>query len=551
MNIRTEIPSEEIKIKDPVANPPGSTAIGFDKNAHPNASAILYDNLERNPDAIAVTGPAGTKTYGELCADASRWGNALTGFGLDRGDRIAVFLDDTPAYPAVVMGAIRAGFVPVLLNTQTRSDLLNFYLSDSEATIAVVDADMIDMFDQQAVANTKLKRIVVTNGTAQTGPVEQIPATEFLSGQPDTLPVADTGPDDMAFWMYSSGSTGRPKGIVHLQHDMAYTALTYAREILKLTPADRCFSVPKIFFAYGFGNAVTFPFAAGASVVLMPGRPEASRVLAAIEEWKPTAFFALPTVYTALARAPEIDRTDLSSLRISLSAAEILSEDVFNAWREQSGLEALEGLGSTELLHIYLSNTVAEKRLGSAGKVVKGYEVKLCDPDGNEVSEGEEGVMWVRGHSSAPHYWNQPEKTSHTMRQDWIYTGDRFVERDGFYFFQGRADDLVKVSGQWVWPLEVERCLSEHPEVHECAVLAEQLADKRTILRAIVVPREGVGANELLKATLRDHVKEHLLPFKAPRIFEFRISLPKTGTGKIDRQALVTDRPGPDEKQKR
>lgn len=530
------------RIEDPVGETPGACLIGFKKSDHKNASEILFQNLTRNPDAVAITGPAGTLSYRELCEAAAQWGHAFIGWGLRPGDRVALLVDDTPIYPAAIMGAMRVGFVPVLLNTQTRPDLLNYYLADSGAQIAVIDQAFARAITPEAIADTPLHTIVVANGETlgETDlKVELVSSDNFIAGHPVNLDVADTGPNDMAFWMYSSGSTGKPKGIVHLHHDMAFTAETYAAHILDLKPSDRCFSVPKIFFAYGFGNAITFPFAVGASSVLLPGRPDPARILETIETFQPTAFFALPTVYTALAHAKETTSTDLSSLRLSLSAAEILSEEVFTAWRDASGLEAIEGLGSTELLHIYLSNTAEEKRIGSAGKLVPGYEVKLRNQDGAEVESGEDGVMWVRGHSSAPLYWNRPDKTAETMREDWIYTGDRFIEKDGFYYFQGRVDDLVKVSGQWVWPLEVERCMNECEAVHESAVFAHTLEDKRTVLRAVVTLREDVEPDDETRVLLRDHIKHHLLPFKAPRIIEFLPELPKTGTGKLDRQALL------------
>ena len=526
-------------IRDPVADDvPGASEIGFDKSAHPNASAILFDNLARNPDARAVTGPAGERTYAGLCADAARWGHALAAHGLERGDRVALFLDDTPSYPAAFFGAVRAGFVPVLLNTQSPPDLLQFYLADSGARVAACDAAFDALFTSDVCRDTKLERLIVCRAEAAVSDDLRIDEARFLDGKPERLDVADTGPDDMAFWMYSSGSTGRPKGIVHLQHDMAFTAQSYAKHFLDLTPGDLCFSVPKMYFAYGFGNTVTFPFSVGAASLLLPGRPEPDRVLGAIEEYSPTVLFGLPTLYTALCRAPGAEARDLSSLRLSISAAETLSEDIFSRWRDLTGLEAVEGLGSTEMLHIYLSNATSEKRLGSAGRRVPGYEVLLRDNDGNLTGPGEEGVMWVRGHSSAPCYWGRPDKTAETMRGDWVYTGDRFTEQDGFYYFQGRADDLVKVSGQWVWPLEVERCLAEHPHVHECAVLAEAMADKRMTLRAIVRLRDGHAGDDEQIAALQTFVKETLQPHKYPRVVEFVREIPKTGTGKIDRQAL-------------
>lgn len=381
-----------------------------------------------------------------------------------------------------------------------------------------------------------IETLVVVNGDP---PPDATTGANFIAGHGDALAVAATGPDDMAFWMYSSGSTGRPKGIVHLHHDMAYTVAAYADHVLKVRPGDRLFSAPKLFFAYGFGNGITFPFAAGATAVLMPGQPRADAVLDTIEAYRPTMLFGLPTLYTALCRPEGAARRDLSSPRLCLSAAEILSKDVFDAWRELTGLEPVEGLGPTEMLHIYLSNTVDDKRLGSAGRVVPGYDVKLVDPNGDLVEPGAEGAMLVRGQSSAPCYWKRPDKTSETMRGDWLYTGDLFVKHDGAYYFQGRADDLIKVSGQWVWPLEVERCLAEHPHVHECAVLAHKLADQRMTLRAVVKLRDGHVPSDAETEALKDYVKSQLIPYKYPRIVEYVDEMPHTGTGKIDRQALV------------
>jgi benzoate-CoA ligase family protein len=387
----------------------------------------------------------------------------------------------------------------------------------------------------------QVDKLVAVNGTAN---AVAIASSDFLDSHEGDFPAADTSPDDMAFWMYSSGSTGKPKGIVHLHHDMAYTVSSYSNHILHVQPNDRLFSVPKLYFAYGFGNGITFPFAAGATAVLMPGQPRAEAVLGVIEQYKPTMLFGLPTLYTSICRYAQSGNHDLSSLKCCLSAAEILSEDVFNAWRYLTGLEAIEGLGSTEMLHIYLSNSAQDKRLGSAGKVVPGFEVKLVDPEGQKVEVGTEGAMMVRGHSSAPCYWNRADKTADTMRGDWVYTGDLFIERDDAFYFQGRADDLIKVSGQWVWPLEVERCLVEHPNVYECAVLAHDLADKRKTLRAIVKLRDGVDATEQTTKALQDFVKTKLIAYKYPRIVEYVDALPHTGTGKIDRQALLQFKSG-------
>ncbi|MEZ5476495.1 MAG: benzoate-CoA ligase family protein [Thiolinea sp.] len=526
-------------IRDPVANDaPGAIAIGFDKQQHPNCSTILWDNLQRNPDKTALIGPAGQLTYRELIAEAGRWGNAFQAAGLQRGERIAFFLDDTPVYPAAFFGAVRIGLVPVLLNIQTRPELLNYYLQDSGARLALTEAGLLAVFGAEACRDTALETVVVVNGPSRDEP-RQVSAAKFLHAQPTELAMADTGPDDMAFWMYSSGSTGRPKGIVHLHHDMAYTQAAFGAQVLQLRADDRCFSVPKTYFAYGFGNSITFPFSVGATTLYLPGQPTPDSILDTIETYQPTVFFGLPTLYTALARSEGIAKRDLSSLRQSMSAAEILSEDIYQAWKQLVGHGPTEGLGSTELLHVYLSNRLDDHRPGAAGACVPGYEIRLETPAGEPVAPGEDGVMRVRGQSSAPCYWNRADKTAETMQGDWINTGDRFVERDGYYYFQGRNDDLIKVSGQWVWPLEVERCLAEHSDVHECVVLAQQLEDQRMALRAVVALVGGVVADEAQTRKLRAYVKAALTPYKAPRLFEYVESLPKTGTGKIDRQALL------------
>jgi len=453
-----------------------------------------------------------------------------------------MFLDDTPAYPAAFFGAVRAGLVPLLINTLTPPDLLQFYLSDAGASVAVAEAEFSSRFDAVACKDTPLHTLIVVNGeTARHAVPKALAAAPWLKDFPTDLPEADTHRNEMAFWMYSSGSTGRPKGIVHLQHDMAYSEAAFARNVLKLNADDICFSVPKIFFAYGFGNSITFPFSVGAATLLLPGQPKPAAIFEAIGRYRPSVFFGLPTLYTSLTKADGASAADFSSLRMALSAAEVLSAEVFNGWKGLTGLEIVEGLGSTEALHIYLSNASEKKKLGAAGLRVPGYEVALRDKNGREVGDNEEGILWVRGDSNTPLYWNRPDKSAETIREGgWIYTGDRFVrDSDGFHFFRGRADDQIKISGQWVYPLEVELCLAEHPDVRECAVFAAELPDRRMTLKAMVVMNKaGFDADSMTKK-LQDFVKEKLLPHKYPREVRFLDELPKTGTGKIDRQALL------------
>lgn len=534
--------SNEIRDQVP-ADSAGAREIGFAVPQQYNAGLVLFDNLAKgHGDKLALIGPAGTRTYAELCAEACRWGNGFASLGLERGNRVLLFLDDTPAYPAAFFGAVRAGFVPLLINTLTPPDLLQFYLADSGATVAVADAEFCARFNTEACKDTELSTLIVVNGVVGDHAAPKVlAAADWLAQFPAELAEAPTHRNEMAFWMYSSGSTGRPKGIVHLQHDMAYSEAAFAQNVLKLTPEDICFSVPKIFFAYGFGNSVTFPFSAGAATLLLPGQPKPASIFAAIEKYKPTVFFGLPTLYTSLTKAEGADKTNFSSLRMALSAAEVLSVDVFNGWKTLTGLEIVEGLGSTEVLHIYLSNRPEQKKLGAAGLRVPGYEVALRDKDGRDVGDDEEGILWVRGDSNTPLYWNRPDKSAETIREaGWIYTGDRFVrDSDGFHFFRGRADDLIKISGQWVYPLEVELCLADHPEIRECAVFAAELPDRRMTLKAVVVMNNRATDQSEATRRLQDYVKGKLLPYKYPREVIFIDELPKTGTGKIDRQALL------------
>jgi acetyl-CoA synthetase len=482
-----------------------------------NASRLLWDNLPARAHRPAIFHDSGTLTYADVARLASRIGNTLLSQAKP-GARVLMFMEDEPAYPAAIMGAMRAGLVPMLINTLSTPDLIAFYLEDSGAEAVVLSDAFAPLFADC--------------------PVPVITAADWAGADTD-LPEHQTRRDDMAFWMYSSGSTGRPKGIVHSHAHPAQTAATYGARILGMTEDDICFSVPKIFFAYGFGNSVTFPFHFGGAAVLLSGRPTPERVFDAIARHRPTLFFGLPTLYTALCHHEAAASADLSSVRLCLSAAEILSAEIAGAWRDRFGHAIVEGLGSTEMLHIYLSNTPDRQVAGSAGQVVPGYEVRLVDPDGQTAAPGNEGVMRVRGPSAAEYYWNRPDKTAETMIDGWIDTGDRFsCDSGGNYFFRGRADDLVKVSGQWVYPMEVELALNEHPDVRESCVLAVPLPDERLTLAAWVSLKQGVAPDDTLRDALRRHAKAQLLPHKYPREILFLETLPKTGTDKIDRQAL-------------
>ncbi len=533
-------------ISDPVDNDTDAAAeIGFAVPERYNASSILYDNLDAGRGArTAVLSGDIRLTYAGLCVLASQAGHAFAACGISKSERVVMLLDDTPVYPAAFFGAVRAGYVPVLLNILSPAELVRYYIEDSGARVVMTEANLLPVLAEALEGGPQVDLVVVANGEVpEVFPADARSWEDFITGHPTELPPADTHRDDMAFWMYSSGSTGRPKGIVHLQHDMLYTHLSYGLSVLGLTEQDIVYSVPKIFFAYGFGNSITFPFAVGAAAVLNPGRPEPAPIFDAIEKHRPTVFFGLPTLYNAMVAHAGSEGRDLSSVRMCISAAEPLPAETFNEWkRRYGGLEILEGLGSTEVLHIYVSNFPGDIGPGASGKRVPGYEIELRDMDGKPVAPGEAGTMWVRGDSQAPFYWNQPEKTAETMREDWIYTGDRFtLDDDGFYHFDGRADDLIKVSGQWIYPLEIERCLNEHPDVQESCVLGVEQPDGLMTTKAWIVLRGGVAAEESTTDALKGYVKSRLLPFKYPRIVEYRNDLPKTGTGKIDRQSLRAD----------
>jgi benzoate-CoA ligase family protein len=528
-------------------NTPASLAVGVSIAERYNASDLLFANLAAGrAEKTAVFCGERRFSYRQLCEMSCRVGNGLRQFGLGRGSRVLLLIQDTPEYVAAIFGSIRAGFVPILVNTMSPPELVAYYLEDSGAEAAIVDGALAGLLSDPGIVRSRARQIVTIGSPAanlKEGCFMVHDWQTWVQSQSPVLEAADTHRDEMAFWMYSSGSTGRPKGVVHLQHDAAFTYETYGKQVLGIRENDIVFSPPKIFFAYGFGNSLTFPFAVGASTVLHPGRPDPEAVFAIIERYRPTIFFGLPTLYNALTCHSGSEKRDLSSLRLCISAAETLSSELFNDWRRRYGQPIVEGLGSTEVLHIYLSNRIDMQRGGTSGAPVPGYEVRLTDLDGKPVPRGESGIMWVRGDSQAPYYWNRPDKTRETMRDGWIWTGDRFREDEaGYYTFEGRADDLVKISGQWVYPLEIERCLADHPAVRECAVLAVEDENHLMTLAAYVVLRDNQSGNAVTTEHLQKFVKEKLLPFKYPRRVEYLGSLPKTGTGKIDRQALRSRR---------
>jgi benzoate-CoA ligase len=494
----------------------------------PERYNVGADLLDRNLDAgrgskVAIHTATETVTYGKLFELSCGAAAALSDLGVRREERVLIAGLDTPGWVAAFLGAIRLGAVPVPVNPLLqRSEDYDHFIDDTLARVVVVDQSTED----------KLKAAV---GRAANPP--RMLRADQISPGPETAP-APTRRDDMAFWLYSSGSTGKPKGVVHLQHDIPYTCVTYAEQVLGITESDVTFSTTGLFHAYGFGNNLTFPYWFGASTVLHAGRHTPATVLDTIEKQRPTLFFSAPTLYNAILNLDGAKQRDLGSIRHCVAAAESLPAEVWRRWKEAFGLTILDGVGSTEMLHIYCSNRLDDVRPGSSGKPVPGYELKILDEDGHRVAEGEAGDLYVNGDSALALYWAQHERSKRSILGEWFFTGDRYrVDHDGFYWYEGRSDDMIKVSGLWVSPIEIESVLLEHPSVAESAVVGISV-DGFTKIKAFVITKKDAGAGDSLVTDLQQHCKSRLQRYQYPHVIEFVSELPKTVTGKIQRYKL-------------
>ncbi|MEM7118909.1 MAG: benzoate-CoA ligase family protein [Chloroflexota bacterium] len=500
-----------------------------------NASEVLFHNLAAGRgEKVAIYWQDQQVTYAALAEMASRLGNGLRDLGLEPGARVVLVAMDTPHFSATFFGTMRAGFVPIPTNTVLPADNYEYFINDSEAQVVVVSGPLYGKIAAIRANCPSLRHVIVVDGD---GADDTLDFTAVCAAASPVLEAAPTAPDDQGFWLYSSGSTGFPKGVVHLHKNVRYTTETYGKQVLGVTTDDICFSASKAFHAYGLGNNVTFPYSVGASTVMLTGRPSPDRVYAAIEKFKPTLFFTAPTLYTMM--LVQYEGADMSSIRLCISAAEALQPEVYRQWKAKFGVDILDGIGSTEMLHIFISNREGDVVSGASGTAVPGYELKIEDFEGNPVPPGEAGNLLVRGGSAAAFYWNKPEKTTHTMRGDWMFTGDRYVrDENDVYFYQGRSDDMFKVSGQWVSPIEVENVLMEHTAVLECAVVITKDGTGLQRTKACIIVADGHEANEALTADLQDYVKSRLAPYKYPRIVDYFDELPKTATGKIQRFKL-------------
>jgi benzoate-CoA ligase len=458
---------------------------------------------EGRGDRTALHLPHGDVSYAELQTLVNRAGNALTAMGVLPEQRVAILLPDCAEFVAAFIGAMKIGAVPVPLNTAARPAELSYMLGDCRASTLISDADLFKAACDAA--------------------------------SPD-LETFSTGVDEPCYWLYSSGTTGSPKGVVHLHGDMLACVTPYAQEVLRIEPEDITFSVARLFFSFGLVNSLFLPLLAGASAVLTPERPDVNQVVEVVRQFRPTVFFSVPTSYAQL--CAKGDGAAFSSLRLAVSAGEPLPEPLYMRWKALTGVEALDGLGSTEVGYIFCSNLPGEVRPGSSGRMLGDHRARVVDESGQDVADGDSGELWVAAASTALHYWNQRERTRRTFVGEWLRTGDRYIrDADGYLWYQGRLDDVFKVSGQWVSPLEVESCLLEHPSVLECAVV--EAADRDGLIKpkafVVATPRSAVDVAEL-----QTFVRERLQPHKYPRWVEVVDELPKTASGKVQRFVLRT-----------
>jgi benzoate-CoA ligase len=472
-------------------------------------------------------------TYREVQARSNRFANGLRRLGIDVEDRVLLVLPDRPEFAFAWFGAAKAGAVIAMVNPALPADDYLHYFQYTRARAAVVDESAIEKIAPLTGRFPHLRALIVVGGATK-----HISFDELCAEAPEGCVNADTHRDDPAIWLFTSGSTGKPKAAVHLQADLPWNTERYAKQVLRIRADDLTVSVPKLFFGYATGTNLLFPFAVGGATALFSERSEPGRLFDVIERYRPTVLTSVPTMINGMLNHPGAGERDLSSLRVCLSAGEALPPELYRRWMDVFGVEILDGIGSAETFHIYISNYPGEVVPGSLGRLVPGYDARIVGPDGAEIPMGEAGTLWVKGDSAAILYWQAHEKSKEVLHGDWVVTGDH-MRRDaqGNFWYEGRTDDMLKVSGIFVSPYEVENCLLQHPRVAECAVIGYKGPDGLIKPKAFVVPRDCSG-DDLLGRELQEFVKQRLAPFKYPRIVEFTTALPKNDRGKIDRRRL-------------
>ncbi|HKD15118.1 MAG TPA: benzoate-CoA ligase family protein [Candidatus Angelobacter sp.] len=493
---------------------------------------------EGRADKVAIECGDERVTYRQLSESVNQAGNALKKLGVRQEERVALLLLDTPEFACCFFGAIKIGAVPVPLNTLLKPAEYQYMLNDSRARIAIVSESLYPQIQAIGKENLRYLETLVIAGK----PLDGLHCLHYLMNQNSgELQAEPTCKDDPAFWLYSSGSTGFPKGCVHLHHDMVICSELYAKATLGITENDRFFSVAKLFFAYGLGNGLYFSLAVGATSILWPGSPSPPNIYDVIEKHKPTLFFSVPSNYSSLLsyRHEQGPDFDLSTIRYAVSAGEALPAPLFHRFKERFGVEILDAIGSTEALHMFIANRPGTVRPGSSGQILPGYEARIVDENDQPVPDGQIGNLLIKGDAVCAGYWNQHEKTKETFQGHWLRTGDKYYrDPDGYYWYVGRSDDMMKVKGMWVSPVEVESALLEHPLVQEAAVVGYD--DNNHLLKpaAYVVLKNGQNGDTELSEELKKLVSSKLAPHKCPQRIEFISQLPKTATGKIQRYKL-------------
>jgi benzoate-CoA ligase family protein len=503
------------------------------------ASHFLDTPAQNFPGRTAIIGEPLPVTYAELATLSNRFGNSLLSLGCQRGDRILIILPDSAEFIAAFFGAAKIGALAVPVNALARASDYAHYLSDSVPRFVILHSSALSEFAAALVGTPSTTIVLVGDEFADPLGLRCHNWTELLHSTSPDLAAADTLSTDTAFILYTSGSGGIPKGAIHQHKDMLVTAQSFAHGVLNLRQDDITFSVSKLFFAYGLGNGMYFPFSVGARTLLNPGRTKLDTVISMVARHRPSVFFSVPTFYAALlAEAEQNPAVDFSSVRLAVSAGETLPAEIFERFRRRFGLEILDGIGSTEMLHMFLSSRPGKARAGSCGSPTPGYEARIVDEQGSDLPEREIGNLWVRGDSAFAGYWQKPELTSLVKREDWVATGDKFIREDGYYRYCGRSDDMMKVSGMWVSPMEIENALLGHPLVLEAAAVAHTDANGLTHPIAFVVLRTGAANTAHLHHEISEHAKSRLVPYKCPREIRICAELPKTATGKIQRFKL-------------
>ena len=472
-------------------------------------------------------------TYQEVFEKVNRTGNAFKDLGIEIENRVLLVLPDSPEFAFSFFGAIKIGAVPIPTNPWMAAKDYDYLLNDSRARAIIVHESVLPEIEKIWDGTRFLKYTIVVGKPIR----KALSYASLIDKASDKLEAETTSKDDVCFWAYTSGSTGSPKGAVHLQHDMITISDLFVKPVLGMNETDLCFSASKMFFSYGLGNSLYFPFRFGASTVLWPEKPDPEKILQVIEKYRPTFFFSVPTLFARFLRVEK--KYDLSSLRICLSSGEPLPPAIFHQWKERTGLELLDVVGSTEATHDFLANRPGRAKAGSSGEVTPAFEAKIVDDKGREVPVGEVGNLMVKGDANAPYYWNKHEQTKRMMQGEWLKTGDTYCRDDeGYYWYCGRSDDMLKVGGLWVSPIEIENTLMEHPAVLEAAVIGGQDTDGLVKPKAYVLLKSEFKASIQLQTDLQSHVKNKLAPYKYPRWVEFVDDLPKTVTGKIQRFRL-------------